>query len=431
MKKFNVLHTADLHITNKVDKLEEVMHTCNAIVAQAKKNPPDLIVLAGDTVDEYDGPIRIDSVAARYAISLVAQFAEIAPVAIVRGTKSHDRDTPYLFRELKGRYPIHVATKIEQVALIDTGKGLSFHPLTGPLADDTYTQAIAVLTFMPSPDKSRVIAVQGGDSVEATTLSARELLGDAMALIGEANASIGDDIPRIMIGHGMITGAVFSDSSAMAAVGEDLEFSPSDLAKANCDLICFGHIHKYQEFPGNIFYSGSPGRLTFGEKEKKGYLLHVLDGQTLTESVFFDTPAREFSFFDYDWADGADGLERDLISFLREGLTGHDVRVRIQVPEEERHLIDRAGIESRINTAGAKQIKIEVAVIPKQRQRAAGISNLETLPEKVKRWGETIDEEVPESVLVLAGLIEGRDIEELIEDANRRLANPDKKAEAA
>jgi hypothetical protein len=54
--------------------------------------------------------------------------------------------------------------------------------------------------------------------------------------------------------------------------------------------------------------------------------------------------------------------------------------------------------------------------MPAYRQRAAGISRLETLPEKVVKWAETTAMELPQRVLDIAAVIEGMSVEELIAD---------------
>ena len=407
---FKVLHTADLHISNKAEKLEEVERCCNFMADKAAQEKPDLIVLAGDSMDEMDGPIKIDSPAARYAIELVKKLAGIAPVAIVRGTKSHDKETPYLFQELGTKFPVYVAQQIEMVALVKHKDEIRFDVLHE--WDYDPDEFMAVLSFFPSPDKSHMVAMSGRKDIQSINLEARELLGDAMVFIGTMNSAL--SAPKIMVAHGTITGCQFSDSSGNGAIGEDFEFSPLDIQKAGCDLVCFGHIHKQQSFPGNIHYSGSPGRLSFGEKEEKGFLIHEIEaGNVTTRNI--PTPARHFRFFDYDWQDGSDGFEQDMFIFLNSGIDGADVRIRVKLPEENRHEVDRDWLIEQATLKGAAKVKVELSVIPKTRQRAAGISQLEGLPAKVKRWGETVGEDIPESVLQLAATIEGLEVEDLLE----------------
>ncbi len=64
---------------------------------------------------------------------------------------------------------------------------------------------------------------------------------------------------------------------------------------------------------------------------------------------------------------------------------------------------------------------MEISIIPKVRTRAEGISRLEGLPAKVQRWGDTVGEAIPESVLKTASRIEGMDACELAQEALGRI----------
>jgi exonuclease SbcD len=208
----------------------------------------------------------------------------------------------------------------------------------------------------------------------------------------------------------MLTGAVFS--TGQCAVGEDLEFGLNDLQAAKCDAVMLGHVHKQQSW-GNVAYSGSPGRLNFGEQEEKGFLLWTFDGGSASHQ-FIPSPARRFVFGDLPEWSGAENVYNEAICMARD-CKGAFVRLRYVVPEEERQSVDRGHLEALFE--GAASVKIEVQVIPKVRSRAAGISRVDSLPEKVRRWGSTVDIEIPDNVLALAASIEGKDADELLEAA--------------
>lgn len=417
-----VLHTGDLHFSNKPEKLEEVIRCTDSILEQAQSIWPDLIVLAGDTVDEHDGPIRIDSDCARAAIRFVLACADIAPVAIVRGTPSHDRRTPEIFRELRGANPIYVASQIEMVALVDICNGYDPSPAYPdgpyffPYGSDYHGGTLqAVLTFIPSPDKSRIIGAFGGESKQLTSLMAKEALHDALAYIGEINNTV--TCPRILIAHGMIAGSEYSTGAT--STGEDLEFSVHDLKLANADVYLFGHVHKHQIFAGNIVYAGSPGRLNFGETEEKGFLVaEVLHGAGILPQ-FIKTPAREFHFVEVGWESLAK-LEEEFAKCMAE-CAGKDTRFRYTIPEEEKAAFPRERVVAGLEQAGARNVKVEYSIIPKERVRAAGISRLDTLEAKLVRWGETTETVIPERSREIIRGIEGCSKEELLEFARKRL----------
>lgn len=264
-----ILHTADLHFSNTPDKLEESISTTNAILAHAQTDRPDAIILAGDVVDELDGRIRLDSDTARAAIAFVIGCGNIAPTIILRGTKSHDRETPTLFRHLKTEFPVHVSDRIEMVALISDPFGISTFS-----TEEIHTSlAAAVFTCIPALDKAALLAQAAGLGIRETNADARVAFNDMFSALGAINAEI--HVPRIMIGHAMITGAEFS--SGQTATGEDLEYGVGDIRLGNFDVVCLGHVHKHQILGDNIIYSGSPGRMNFGEKEEKGFCVIEID----------------------------------------------------------------------------------------------------------------------------------------------------------
>lgn len=399
-----ILHTADLHFSNNQEKLQEVVRTTDFLLQQASVDPPDVIVVGGDTVDEYDGRIRLDSDCARAAISFVRRAADIAPVVIVRGTKSHDRESPYLFQHLRGKHDIVVASEVQMVLLTPDRRLV-------PMID-AQSEAVAVFGLVPSLDKSHLMASVDAGSVRDGNNLFRNAVHDLFAgfgLVHDQFTSAG--IPSILVTHGMLTGSSFS--SGQTAIGEDLEFGLNDLHAAKASYVALGHVHKHQMFPGNVVYSGSPGRLNFGEKEEKGFAVAEFDGAACVDVRFVKTPARRFRFGDISEWSGADSI-MSAVGDIAADCSGADVRFRFTIPDEERNTVDRAAIERTLLDAGAARVKLEVQIIPRQRQRAAGISRADLLTEKVSRWGDTVGEVVPDEVLALAGVIEGLSADELL-----------------
>lgn len=421
-----MLHTGDLHFSNNLEKLAETVRTTNFVLDAAKADRPDVIIVAGDTLDEYDGRIRLDSDCARAAISFVERAADIAPVVIIRGTHSHDRESTYLFSHLRGRWPVHVANGVGMVALMTDGDPAStgFVRLEGRIPyPENYCKAVFIL--VPSMDKAALLGALGGESIQSGNIQFREAVHDLFAGFGLVNRSL--SCPSVLVTHGMLTGAVFS--TGQMAIGEDLEFGLNDLHAAGCDYVALGHVHKFQQFPGNVVYCGSPGRLNFGEQEDKGFVM--VDFEEKTPFVrFIPAPARRFVFGEcMEWS-GAESIVGEAARIASD-CQGAFVRLRYVVPEEERAGVDRDAIRKMLEDAGASAVKIEVQVIPRQRQRAAGISRVDSLREKVIRWGQTTGTDVPDAVLALAGVIECREVEELLSGATAAPVQPDFFLEAA
>ena len=208
----------------------------------------------------------------------------------------------------------------------------------------------------------------------------------------------------------MLTGSVFS--SGQEAVGEDLEFGLDTLRAARCHYVALGHVHKMQTFGTDVAYSGSPGRMNFGEPEVKGGLFVEVDRIGPPVLHFVQTPAREFLFAELSEWTGVDAILAEVDRVALECRDCH-VRVRYVVPEEQRHAVSRDAIEKTLYLAGAKVVKVEVQILPAVRSRAEGISRAVTLPDKVRKWAEVTGVQVPARVLEIAGVIEGLSVEEL------------------
>lgn len=406
---YRVLHTADLHFSMKAEKLQEVVRTTDSILSYAVANRPDCIVVGGDILDQYDGKIGADSDCFRAAKKFVHRAADIAPLVIIRGTKSHDKDISGLFDDIRCNHPVHVASDVEMVALMSSGDrdpGQFVYSSDGSWYPGHALQA--VFTLVPSLDKAALLGRLGGESIRDGNSQFREAVHDMFAGFGLINSQL--SCPTVLVSHGMLTGATFS--SGQQAVGEDLEFGLNDLQAAKCDAVMLGHVHKHQAW-GNVAYSGSPGRLNFGEQEDKGFLLWTFNEGSVSYQ-FIPTPARRFVFGDLAEWSGADAVYAEAES-LSADCDGAFVRIRYVIPEEERQSVDRDKLESIFS--GAASVKIEVQVLPKQRVRAAGISRVDSLADKVVRWGETVDLEIPGNVLDLSAVIEGKDAEELLQEA--------------
>lgn len=409
---FKVLHTADLHFSKNADKMQEVVRTTYHLLQYAASVRPDCIVISGDTVDQYDGVIPYDSPCARAVNTFILRAADIAPVVIVRGTLSHDKNTPSMLQDLRGRHPIHVASDIEMVALVrHFDLGTFRHSFVPADSIDLLHEDDVVMgsfTLVPSLDKAALMGMLPADSIKAGNYQFRELVHDMFAGFGLVNQQL--SCPTVLVTHGMLTGAEFS--SGQTAIGEDLEFSLNDLRAAKCDSVMLGHVHKAQSW-GEVSYCGSPGRLNFGETEEKGFLMWEFADKHV-RNFFVPTPARKFLFGDLPEWSSANNVYNEAICVARES-EGAYIRFRFSIPEEERASVDLKALRNLLEKNGAAVVKIECQVIPRQRQRAAGISQIDSLSEKVSRWGAAVGQDVPAEVIALAGRIEGLEVEELLD----------------
>jgi exonuclease SbcD len=129
-----------------------------------------------------------------------------------------------------------------------------------------------------------------------------------------------------------------------------------------------------------IAYAGSIGRFHFGEEGDKGFLLWEVEADGASYQLE-PTPARRTIDITFE---GRPDVAQMREFVARQDLRGASVRVRWVVAEEDRASIDRAAIESAL--ADAAEVKLEGRIVPVQRTRAAGLSRLTSLADKVSAW---------------------------------------------
>ena len=403
-----ILHFADIHARDK--DIDEVSKCLGFIVEKAQDERPDLIVFAGDFFHSRD--VKLDSEAARLVIRSFSQLADIAPVAAVIGTPSHDGKAPEILEYVKARYQVHISTIPEQLYL----------------ADKTFIQAdpcdwrsglTAVISLLPQPTKE-YFSRTSGSSIMGGDQEVAGLLGRIFLGFGVAAADF--RAPHILTGHFNVKGAATSTGQQM--IGREIEVSRESLALARAELVCLGHIHKSQQIEPNIYYAGSIYRENFGEQEAKGFLIHDLreDGR---EAHFVETPTKRLMKREIDLTEGGiiEGLEKEelKIAYSGEDLPGSHVRVEIKAWQDEAAQIDREAIEKLLIESGAESVDIRIIRVPRETVRSTEIMKLSTLPDKVQELAWIRGEEVPASILEKADLVERLSVEEILERVSNGL----------
>jgi exonuclease SbcD len=228
-------------------------------------------------------------------------------------------------------------------------------------------------------NKGTVAAVVG-----ATT--AGEAIGEELGALlrgfAPANrAARAMDVPTIGVSHGTVYGCLTEHGVPMA--GFDHEFTTAALFGAQAQAFMLGHIHRHQAWESNdqvIAYPGSIGRFHYGEEGEKGFLVWEI-GAKSTRFTLEPTPARctiDICF------DGKPDLDAIRAAIVEQPIDGAFVRVRWNVPDEDRHGVDRRAIERLLDAA--VEVKLEGRIVPVVRTRAAGISQASTVAEKVHAW---------------------------------------------
>lgn len=386
-------HIADIHADD--NNLDEVKKCCTAIQVRAEEEEPDLIVIAGDVFNSRY--VRLDSEACKYIFWTISYMAEIAPVAIVAGTPSHEGHAPEtLYFAGNYNHNVYVATSPDQACLKD-GR-------LSPLFSNADKDVDAIISFMPTPTKQFF-------QTELGILESNDQVANALSPIfaGFGAKASEYDCPHILMGHFSVRGAAISDAQVM--IGMDIEIGKDQIGLANPDLVCLGHIHKAQFLAPNIYYSGSVFRTDFGEVEDKGFYRHDLTlntyGGYTVDSEFIPTPSRKLITVREDFTESdIREIDTTLYSLSPDEIEGSHIRVYLKVYQDEAVHISKEQLEEFYMSAGAESATVNIIHVPRENVRSEQILKLDRLRDKIREMAALKDEEVDESILAKADLLE-------------------------
>jgi DNA repair protein SbcD/Mre11 len=394
-----IAHFSDLHYSP--DRLAEADRCFAFATEDAVQQQARVAVISGDSTDH-----RLDahSPALNALARRVHRLAEDMPVLMLQGTFSHEPPGTLSNFALMGESnQVFIADRVQQVALV----GDRFFESEGPVFSALELEGVrdmrpaVVFTCLPTVNKGNLAASVG--AVAAGT-ELGDVLASYLAAAGRVNLELrAAGIATVGVSHGTVNGCSTEHGVTMA--GFDHEFSIGALFDAQCSAFMLGHIHKHQywEREGRrVAYPGSIGQFHYGEEGEKGYLMW--DVQTdVADSVLVPTPSRQMISIEFD---GLPDMER--LATLAADTHDKFVRVRWQVDEEHRQLVDRGAIEAMFAVSGG--LKLEGRVLPVVRSRAQGISLESTVQGKVERWCELANVEA-EPVVERLQLLDSADAE--------------------
>ncbi|ENO99129.1 DNA repair exonuclease-like protein [Thauera phenylacetica B4P] len=373
-----IAHFSDLHYGAAT--LEEADRCFGAAVDRAIAENVEVAILSGDATDHG---LDLHEPATLKLLAQVRRLADHCPVLMLQGTFSHEPPgTLSVFRLLGARHPVHVADRIEQVALTREGQ---WQASGSWRFEDVPAGARLLVSCVPTINKAVVAATVGA-------ADAPQAVGEHLALLLAGFAPTNrraqaQSIPTVAVSHGTVFGSLSEHGVPMA--GFDHEFSTGVLFSAETQAVMLGHIHRHQSWEQDgpagrqcIAYAGSIGRFHFGEEGEKGFLLWEV-GADAGACMLVPTPARRTIDIVFE---GRPDLETLREAIASHGVEGAHVRVRWTVADEDRHAVDRTAICRLL--AGAAQAKLEGRIVPIMRTRAPGISQLGSLADKVRRWAE-------------------------------------------
>jgi DNA repair exonuclease SbcCD ATPase subunit/DNA repair exonuclease SbcCD nuclease subunit len=385
MRPLRIFHTADWHLFEQ--NMDQVLPALRHFVEQVRIHKPDAVVIAGDLGVKRGFLTPTEIYHIRTAI---LDIAEICPVIIIPG--NHDatnkwdkmntvggmlgRDASRAFNE-----NVHLANKYEVIDLVLKGEAVRFYCL---------------------PHPSKYFYMAQAQDVPASELDAAMTKAMQDVMLG-ISADINDytGIP-IMVGHGTITGGLAGNEMIMTAENDlaiDREWLPEKAA-----AIMYGHLHRPQEV-GAAVYCGPLAPLTFGEEKitpvyadwsigdetSYKFVEIPVEHQLLT----IDIPAEEFT---------GDNETVSIHANVARVLSSHDlvnaiVRVRVNIPEDLKSMVNRLEIEKTLESMGTHEQRVLIETITAIKVRADDIEGELTHPALIQLWSsldETRSKYLPE-----------------------------------
>ena len=371
-----IAHFSDLHYADET--LAEVDRCFTSAVDQAIAEGTEVAMITGDTTDHA---LNAHSPALIALARQMQRLADHCPVLMLQGTFSHEPPGFLaLFRFIRGKHPIWVSDRLQQVALTNAGTWIASE---GWQFDAPPSDIALLCTCIPTLNRAALAAALPG-------VDAAGAMGDQLACVvsGYAHSHLAAGqagIPVIALSHGTVHNCITEHGVPMA--GADHEFTTGTLFSARATAVMLGHIHTHQSWTHDrlhIAYAGSIGRLHYGEEGDKGFLLWDVAADHARFRLI-PTPARRTLDICFDGPPDMDKLEQIA---QEQPMDDAWVRVRWQVLEEDRVLVDRARIETLLS--GAAGVKLEGRIVPLTRTRAAGIAREHSLVRQIEHWAALV-----------------------------------------
>lgn len=383
-----IAHIADCHLglgypgPTPTSRFLDIVTVMDFIADRLIEEEVDICLFAGDAFK--DSKVMLD----RAKVEIAAFYGWMNKLAdhgidvvTISGTPSHDAVAAY-----------------ELMDEITQNTDYTHIYATPGIANRFGYEGMAISNFRNSPIKLNVVCLPGMNRSNIVTreeyrgLSPQEihrLMTDKITDITQGlRTQIGNDWPTILLAH-----LTYSD----ADTGFDqllMENEPilTPQAVQGFDLVCLGHIHKAQQIGAqNVFYAGSPERLSFNEEGfTPGFWIHEIEEKgDPVESRFISTPAREYWTLNYSHnpAEGALSVEHLINGLGTWDVKDTIVRMRVKATEEQAKLLDRKRIESDLYEAGAFFVQ-EIRIESERSDRARDKEVTETMGpvDAVEKW---------------------------------------------
>jgi exonuclease SbcC len=372
-----IAHLSDLHCCR--EHAEEALASLRFFTEQIKTSPVELVTISGDVWDA--SMLNTEASGFNRFTDAIRNIADIAPVAMVYGTPSHDTDGSLeIFRKLATRYGI---TILEPGQVYFLGNGfITNDEEAAQKSIECLEPPKAILFGIPEPRKKYLLAdaTAGKDETEEAIRAAMHRLCFMLA----AKRKKYPNIPCIVLYHGDVAGASLQNDETIER-GTGIAITIDDLNDIGADYYALGHIHKPQQV-GNLpaYYAGSIYPKNFGETHKAGFNLVQIDGTaSQAEITRVDFPHPQNLKIEVA------GNKLGQKFLLPKELKGYKVWLEITCLKDMRPVVNTEGqLQHLLDNGAATGSRVTIRDIPTETVRAIEITAVKTPVEKFSVWAE-------------------------------------------
>ena len=341
-----ILHTADWHlgtfrspVKGGVNLRSEDTKRClDELIRVAKEEHPDYSLVSGDVFNV--GRLWSDRCCEEIvtAVHYIRKLAETSKhVIVMRGTPNHDGEGQFnvLSEMFAGAPNIHI---------IITPQVLTFGDVD-----------IAVLPgFDRNVYRAKFPGLSKEEENEAFT---KELSSLVLGLKAQCNPAK----KSILMAHYTVPGCNTESGQTMMLTQFEPIIPQEALLAANYDLVSLGHIHRPQKITvANWYYAGAINAINFNDEgQERGFWIHQMNPAGVCQSVFHNTPIREFITFEFTDTDvtaiNLGSIDEVAFNYWRYNGVVNDkiVRIHYNCSAENSKALNKALIEKTLLEDGA------------------------------------------------------------------------------
>ncbi len=251
-----IIHTADWHLGDHlgpIDRTDDGFRAIERIMACCDEHDADVLLVAGDVIEDYHGD-TLTRLVARLAALLRPRMERGMHAVFIPG--NHDRE--HLFQLVETMQALSGSETTRRIHV-------SGHPRTLTLPDPSGAFAVQFV-LAPYPTAHRYLPSDGGTRLPGAAEKRRVLAHAFADYLTLARSALDPLLPAILVAHATVQGAETSSRFRLGEA-EDIVVEARDLPAWT--YVALGHIHKPQAIGGHptVRYAGSPDRLDGGERD--------------------------------------------------------------------------------------------------------------------------------------------------------------------